>query len=142
MKTEWIKLTDRMPNPDEHDRVLIYTEGCDFNGEQVFDVAAETLNECFYADPDDQPEVCRLASHWAPHPATAMAPPASMKTIFVEVPTKFRPMQGFEIRADFTVDDFEMLEAPILLPRGSTSPRQLDGISIVALSGHVVRPGY
>jgi len=24
---EWIKLTDRMPNPDEHDRVLIYTEG-------------------------------------------------------------------------------------------------------------------
>ena len=142
MKTEWIKLTDRMPNPDEHDRVLIYTEGCDFNGEQVFDVAAETLNECFYADPDDQPEVCRLASHWAPHPAAAMAPPASMKTIFVEVPTKFRPMQGFEIRADFTVDDFEMLEAPILLPRGSTSPRQPVGPSIVVLYGHVVRPGY
>ena len=142
MKTEWIKLTDRMPNPDEHDRVLIYTEGCDFNGEQVFDVAVETLNECFYADPDDQPEVCRLASHWAPHPATSMAPPASMKTIFVEVPTKFRPMQGFEIRADFTVDDFEMLEAPILLPRGSTSPRQPVGPSIVVLYGHVVRPGY
>ena len=65
-----------------------------------------------------------------------------MKTIFVEVPTKFRPMHGFEIRADFTVDDFEMLEAPILLPRGSTSTRQLDGLSIVILYGHVVRPGY
>ena len=65
-----------------------------------------------------------------------------MNTLFVEIPTKFRPMQGFEIRADFTVDDFELLEAPILLPRGSTSPRQLDGLSIVVLSGHVVRPGY
>ena len=65
-----------------------------------------------------------------------------MKTIFVEVPTKFRPMRGFEIRDEFTIDDFELLEAPILLPRGSTSPRQLDGLSIVVLSGHVVRPGY
>lgn len=142
MKTEWIKLTDRMPNPDEHDRVLIYTEGCDFNGEQVFDVKAETLNECFYADPDDQPEVCRLASHWAPHPSDFTYRGSAMKTIFVEVPTKFRPMQGFEIRADFTVDDFEMLEAPILLPRGSTSPRQPVGPSIVVLYGHVVRPEY
>lgn len=65
---QWIKLTDRMPNPDEHGRVLIFTAGYDFNGEQVFDVKAETLNECFYADPDDQPEVCRVASHWMPHP--------------------------------------------------------------------------
>lgn len=65
-----------------------------------------------------------------------------MTTIFVEVPTKFRPMRGFEIRDDFTVDDFELLEAPILLPRGSTSARQIDGLSIVVLYGHVVRPGY
>ena len=65
-----------------------------------------------------------------------------MKTIFVEVPTKFRPMAGFEIREGFKVDDFELLEAPILLPRGSTSPRQPAGPSIVVLYGHVVRPGY
>ena len=65
---EWTKLTDRMPNPDEHDRVLIYTEGYDFAGEQFFDVKAETLNECMYEDPEDQPEVCRLASHWCPRP--------------------------------------------------------------------------
>lgn len=71
---EWIKLTDRMPNPDEHDRVLIYTEGYDFNGEQVFDVKAETLNECFYADPEDQPEVCKAASHWMPHPSNSGSP--------------------------------------------------------------------
>ncbi len=71
---QWIKLSDRMPNPDKHGRVLIYTEGYDFNGEQVFDVKAETLNECFYADPDDQPEVCKVATHWMPHPANTGAP--------------------------------------------------------------------
>ena len=65
-----------------------------------------------------------------------------MTTIFVEVPTKFRPMAGFEIREGFKVDDFEMLEAPILLPRGSISPRQPVGPSIVVLYGHVVRPEY
>lgn len=64
----WIKLTDRMPNPAQHARVLIYTQGYDFAGEQVFDVEAETLNECMFNDPDDQPEVCRLATYWAIHP--------------------------------------------------------------------------
>lgn len=72
---DWIKLADRMPNPDEYGRVLIYTEGYDFNGEQVFDVKAESLNECFYADPEDQPEVCRHATHWAAHPSNALLPP-------------------------------------------------------------------
>ena len=47
-----------------------------------------------------------------------------MKTIFVEVPTKFRPMAGFEIREGFKVDDFELMEAPTLMPNGSTSARQ------------------
>ena len=62
---QWIKLSDNMPATG---RVLIYTEGYDFNGEQVFDVDAETLNECFYADTEDQPEVCKYATHWQPHP--------------------------------------------------------------------------
>ena len=65
-----------------------------------------------------------------------------MKTIFVEVPTKFRPMAGFEIREGFKVDDFEMLEAPTLMPNGSTSARQIDGLSIFVLYGHSVRVGY
>lgn len=65
-----------------------------------------------------------------------------MKTTFVEVPTKFRPMKGFEIREDFTVDEFELMEAPILLPRGSTSPREIDGLSTVVLYGHSIRDGY
>jgi light-regulated signal transduction histidine kinase (bacteriophytochrome) len=69
MSMEWISLTDRMPNPDEHDRVLIYTQGHDFDGEQVFDVKAETLRECYYEYPADQPEVCQYATHWAARPA-------------------------------------------------------------------------
>ena len=64
----FIKLTERMPDPDEHPRVLIYTEGVDFSGQQFFDVKAETLNECYYEFPDDQPEVCQHATHWAPRP--------------------------------------------------------------------------
>lgn len=35
MSVSWIKMTDRMPNPDEHSRVLVYTDGVDFNGEQL-----------------------------------------------------------------------------------------------------------
>lgn len=78
----WIRLTDRMPNPDEHRRVLIYTEGYDFGGEQVFDVRAETLNEAYFQAPDQQPEVLRFASHWMPIPAVsalAAAPVAAQK---------------------------------------------------------------
>ena len=65
-----------------------------------------------------------------------------MNTLFVEIPTKFRPMRGFEIRDDFTVNDFELLEAPILLPRGSTSARQIDGLSTLVLYAHYVRDDY
>lgn len=67
---QWTRLTDTMPDPLEHDRVLIYTEGSDFAGEQFFDVKAESLNENAYQDPADQPEVCRHATHWAPRPAS------------------------------------------------------------------------
>lgn len=71
--THWIALSDRMPDPDEHWRVLVYTEGYDFGGEQVFDVESEKLNENWYIDPSDQPEVCRVASHWAPYPTLPMS---------------------------------------------------------------------
>lgn len=59
-----IPLTERMPDPDKHHRVVVYTEGVDFAGQQFFDVEAESLNENRYADPADQPEVCRYATHW------------------------------------------------------------------------------
>ena len=67
----WTSVADRLPDPREHSRVLIYTDGHDFGGEQFFDVRADSLNECFYASPDDQPEVCRHASHWRAIPVIA-----------------------------------------------------------------------
>ena len=68
---DWTPLTERMPNPEEHKRVLIYTCGTDFAGEQVFDVQTETLNEYLYENPEDQPEVCKYATHWAVRPDAA-----------------------------------------------------------------------
>lgn len=65
----WVSVSRCLPNPEEHPRVLIYTEEYAFDGEQVFDVRAESLNERFFTHPDEQPEVCRVASHWMPHPA-------------------------------------------------------------------------
>lgn len=64
----WISVYDRLPNPDEHHRVLIYTSGYDFGGEQFFDVLSESLNECAFSDPESQPEVCQKATHWMPLP--------------------------------------------------------------------------
>jgi hypothetical protein len=64
----FIKLTERKPDPDQHPRVLIFTKGVDFNGEQFFDVKTETLHESYYEFPDEQPEVCQNATHWAPRP--------------------------------------------------------------------------
>ena len=65
-----------------------------------------------------------------------------MNAIFVEVPTKFRPLKGFEIREGFDINDFELMEAPILVPNGSTSAREMKGLSIFVLHGHSVRIEY
>lgn len=65
-----------------------------------------------------------------------------MKNIFIEVPTKFRPLKGFEIREGFDISDFELMEAPALMPNGSTSARELEGLSVFVLYRHSVRIGY
>ena len=64
----WIKLSDSMPNPDHHSRVLIYTEGFSLNGKQVFDVQVTALNKCASTRADDPFEIYRWATHWAAHP--------------------------------------------------------------------------
>ncbi|MGF6996822.1 hypothetical protein [Paraburkholderia sp. GAS32] len=61
-----IRLTVAKPDPQQYARVLVYTEGHDFNGEQFFDVKAEDLTG--FEDPEDQSEVCRYATHWMPRP--------------------------------------------------------------------------
>lgn len=65
-----------------------------------------------------------------------------MNAIFVEVPTKDRPITGFEIRQGFELEDFELMEAPTLMPKGSTAARELDGLSIFVLHGHWTRDGF
>ncbi|WAG21027.1 hypothetical protein DX980_18330 [Burkholderia gladioli] len=72
-----IPLSELHPVTDEHPRVIVFTDGSDFNGAQFFDVSADTLNECFYESPDDQPEVCRHATHWMPRPSLRHAAPAT-----------------------------------------------------------------
>lgn len=62
-----------------------------------------------------------------------------MNAIFIEVPTKFRPLKGFEIREGFEINDFELMDAPTLIPSGSTAAREIDGLSIFVLLGHSVR---
>lgn len=65
----WLSLGDGRPAPEQYPRVLIYTEGVDFAGEQIFDIKADDLDPRAFDDADDQPEVCRAATHWAPRPA-------------------------------------------------------------------------
>lgn len=64
----WSRLTEGLPDPDRYPRVLIYTEGMDFNGEQFFDVKADTLDKNSSESSHDQPEICRAATHWMPRP--------------------------------------------------------------------------
>lgn len=62
----WISVEDKLPEPGV--RVIIFTKDHDFSGERYFDVESNTLNECFYTDPDDQPGICRFATHWTYRP--------------------------------------------------------------------------
>lgn len=68
MMTEWIAVTDRLPDPEMHRRVLIYTGDHYFAGEQYFDVAAEDLHSRNFDGPEDMPETAACATHWTLSP--------------------------------------------------------------------------
>ncbi|MGE5623108.1 MAG: DUF551 domain-containing protein [Bacillota bacterium] len=82
----WVSVNDRLPPFGENHRVLIYTEGYDFNGEQFFDVQADSLNEESFEYPEDMPEVCRYASHWMwlPLPTSTPYTPAEKRVAELE----------------------------------------------------------
>lgn len=61
---QFTSVHERLPEFCAGKRVLIYTDGYDFNGEQFFDVPADSLNESSFEHEEDQPEICRRASHW------------------------------------------------------------------------------
>lgn len=60
----WISFLDRLPDRDEFERVLVYTGGVEFAGQQVFDLPIDDLAPNFY-----QPQEAYMATHWMAHPA-------------------------------------------------------------------------
>lgn len=71
MELKMNKCTDQRPPYEEGLRVLIYTEGCDFAGEQFFDVPAIDLYPPSHPD-EAWPEVCEAATHWIERPHVAV----------------------------------------------------------------------
>lgn len=71
-------LSAGLPSPEEHDRVLVYTEGVDFAGEQYFDIRADE----FDLPLEERREVVQAATHWMPrpHPGTAATPASDTRT--------------------------------------------------------------
>ena len=62
----WHKCSDRLPAYEEDLRVLIYTEGVDFQGEQFFDVKATDLYDIDGGEYTS--EIAEAATHWADLP--------------------------------------------------------------------------
>ncbi len=74
----WIKTTDAMPDPKEHDRVLVYTRNRDFYGQRVFDVATQDF--LYYRNLASPPEsieekIHSSVTHWMPHPSQIFGEP-------------------------------------------------------------------
>ena len=84
----WVSVHDHCPAMDTGERVLIYTEGYDFQGEQFFDVKADD----FYGDDDDLKEIIKCASHWRPldYPGTSATAQQRVEAIRREATTELR----------------------------------------------------
>lgn len=54
-------LSEGLPSPDDHHRVLVFTDGVDFRGEQFFDIKTEDLWE---PEQDSRTEIVEAATHW------------------------------------------------------------------------------
>ena len=65
----WTRVTTELPPFDEGLRVLVYTEGVDFAGEQYFDIPADHLHYAASGDELGQAsEVAEAVSHWKRRP--------------------------------------------------------------------------
>jgi hypothetical protein len=95
-------LSAGLPLPEDHDRVLVYTEGVDFAGDQYFDINTEDLWE---PDPDMRTEVADAATHWMPLPRPGAAPaPVTQQAV--------SQMDGAAYSAPFTTDVPQCCEDP------------------------------
>lgn len=70
-------VTVGLPPYGTGERVLVYTEGVEFHGEQWFDIKADDLYPDFDGDADARSEVAAAATHWAYRPVpTSDTPPS------------------------------------------------------------------
>lgn len=67
-------MNDRLPPIGTGERVLIYTEGADFAGEQFFDIKADDLYPTPDGEQDARTEVAAAATHWMPLPYPGITP--------------------------------------------------------------------
>ena len=70
----WTSVNDRLPPIGTGERVLIYTEGADFAGEQFFDIKADDLYPSPDGEQDTRTEVAAAATHWMPLPYPGITP--------------------------------------------------------------------
>ncbi len=131
-----IALTDRLPNPEENPRVIIYTQGHDFAGQQFFDVDALSLYKDSFEHPDDQPEECHFATHWMarPFPEPALNEPIMTRWKQEVLGTTLRVVEdtGEEFTDDVAVlgdcrDPKVQARAKLIV----TAPRMRDAIGMV-----------
>ncbi|CAG9184396.1 DUF551 domain-containing protein [Cupriavidus respiraculi] len=69
----WVSVNDRLPPIGTGERVLVYTEGADFAGEQFFDIKADDLYPSPDGEQDARTEVAAAATHWMPLPLPGFA---------------------------------------------------------------------
>lgn len=64
----WVSVNDRLPPLDSDKRILVYTEGADFDGEQFFDIKADDLYPTPDGEDDTRTEVAACVTHWMERP--------------------------------------------------------------------------
>lgn len=116
----WISVHDHCPAMDTGERVLIYTEGYDFQGEQFFDVKADD----FYGDEDDLKEIIKCASHWRPldYPGTSATAQQFVARIEREALEKAWERGEKRLRDKGCTDDLSRLRMAFLGTHAALAP--------------------
>jgi len=129
-------LSAGLPLPEDHDRVLVYTEGVDFNGDQYFDINTEDLWE---PDPDMRTEVADAATHWMPLPRPGAAPEVPTNEVLEELWTTTH----YGHPADFAADVLQRWGGwqPGLLGYGGALNAKANAPAVSQMDGAAVECG-
>ena len=133
-------LSAGLPDPGEHVRVLVYTEGVDFAGDQYFDILTEDLWE---PDPDMREEIADAATHWMPlpMPGAALAAKAEAPAPADDVLGQQRWSKEAEMLESWSKPAAQQAAAPGALSEGWTlAPAKSDGAMNAAAKREYERP--